>query len=77
LENTYVLTNITSDQVVLFAREQSINKTIEEALKNILAQKKVIEDLEAQKTHLFPRRRPIYTRETSDLQHHRHDQRPS
>jgi hypothetical protein len=50
LETTYVLTNITSDQVVLFAREQSINKTIEEALRKILAQKKVIEDLEAQKS---------------------------
>jgi chromosome segregation ATPase len=36
--------------VVLFAREQSINKTIEEALRKILAQKKVIEDLEAQKS---------------------------
>jgi hypothetical protein len=50
LETTYVLANITSDQVVLFAREQSINKTIEEALRKILAQKKVIEDLEAQKS---------------------------
>ena len=50
LENTYVLTNITSDQVVLFAREQSIDKTIEEALRKILAQQKVIEDLEAQKS---------------------------
>ncbi len=50
LENTYVLTNITSDQVVLFAREQSIDKTIEEALRKVLAQQKVIEDLEAQKS---------------------------
>ena len=50
LETTYVLTNITSDQVVLFAREQSINKTIQEALRKIVAQKKVIEDLEAQKS---------------------------
>jgi septal ring factor EnvC (AmiA/AmiB activator) len=50
LENTYMLTNVTSDQVVLFAREHSINKTIEEALRKILAQKKVIEDLEGQKS---------------------------
>jgi septal ring factor EnvC (AmiA/AmiB activator) len=35
---------------VLFAREQSINKAIEEALRKILAQKKVIEDLEGQKS---------------------------
>jgi hypothetical protein len=50
LETTYILSNVTSDQVVLFAREQSINKTIEEALRKILTQKKVIEDLEAQKS---------------------------
>ena len=50
LENTYLLTNITSDQLVLFAREQSINKTIEEALRKLIAQKKVVEDLEAQKS---------------------------
>ena len=50
LENTYILTNITSNDVVLFAREQSINRTIEEALQKILAQKKVIEDLETQKS---------------------------
>ena len=50
LETTYILANVTSDQVVLFAREQSINQAIEEALRKILAQKKVIEDLEAQKS---------------------------
>jgi hypothetical protein len=49
LETTYVLANITSDQGCC-SREQSINKTIEEALRKILAQKKVIEDLEAQKS---------------------------
>jgi hypothetical protein len=48
LENTYVLTDISSDMVLLFVREQSIDKTIEAALGKILAQKKVIADLEAQ-----------------------------
>lgn len=48
LENTYALTDISGDMVLLFVREQSIDKTIEAALGKILAQKKVIADLEAQ-----------------------------
>jgi septal ring factor EnvC (AmiA/AmiB activator) len=48
LENTYALTDISGDMVLLFVREQSIDKTIEAALGQILAQKKVIADLEAQ-----------------------------
>lgn len=48
LDNTYILSNITGDQVALFAREQSVNRAIEEALRKILNQKQVIEDLEAQ-----------------------------
>jgi hypothetical protein len=48
LENTYALTDISGDMVLLFVREQSIDKTIEAALGKILAQKKVIADLEVQ-----------------------------
>lgn len=45
---TYELTNLTSDQVALFVHERSIDKTVEEALRKILAQKAVIADLDSQ-----------------------------
>jgi uncharacterized protein Yka (UPF0111/DUF47 family) len=45
LQSTYALTNVTSDQVDLFVRQQSIDKTVEEGLRRILLQKGVVADL--------------------------------
>jgi hypothetical protein len=50
VEATYAISDVTSEQVALFVREQSIDKAIEEALQRVLAQKNVIADLEAKKT---------------------------
>jgi chromosome segregation ATPase len=47
---TYALTNITDEQVALFVRQQSINKTIEDALRQILAQKAIVAELDSQKS---------------------------
>jgi hypothetical protein len=49
IQNSYRLSNITDAQVSLFVRENSIDKTVEAALRRILAQKDVIADLESQK----------------------------
>jgi len=46
---SYALTNLTSDQVALFVQQKSIDKTVEEALRRILAQKQIVSDLEDQK----------------------------
>lgn len=46
---SYALTNLTSDQVALFVQQKSIDKTVEEALRRILAQKQVVAELEEQK----------------------------
>ena len=49
ISNTHQLTNISEAQVSLFLRERSIDKTIEAALRRILAQKDVIADLDSEK----------------------------
>ena len=49
LEATYSLSKMSPDQVALFVREKSIDKTVEAALQRILAQKGVIADLEKKK----------------------------
>ncbi len=49
VEATYALSSLTEEQVALFARQQSVNKTIEDALGRILAQKAAAADLDAQK----------------------------
>jgi hypothetical protein len=49
IQSSYQLTNITDAQVSLFVRENSIDKTVEAALRRILAQKDVIAELESQK----------------------------
>src|SRR5260370_12740851 len=46
---TYELTNITDEQVGLFIREKSIDKTVEHALRRILAQKAVVAYLSEKK----------------------------
>ena len=48
-QTTYALTNIDSDQVALFIREKSINKAVEDALQQIVAQKQVVSDLDDKK----------------------------
>jgi hypothetical protein len=49
LRTTYTLTDLTADQIALFVSQKSIDKTIEDALGKILAQQKVISDLDEQK----------------------------
>ncbi len=48
LEFTYALTNVTPEQVATFVQQRSIDKSVEEALRRIVAQKAVIEGLEQQ-----------------------------
>jgi hypothetical protein len=48
LPSVFALTNITSEQVGLFVQQKSIDKTIEDALRKILAQKAVVSDLSDQ-----------------------------
>ncbi len=50
LKTDYNLTNLNSGQVDLFLRQQSINKTVEDALRKILAQKNVVSELDDKKT---------------------------
>jgi hypothetical protein len=47
---TFAITNITSDQVALFVREKSIDKTAQDALEKIVAQKAVVADLDSKKS---------------------------
>jgi hypothetical protein len=49
-QTTFSVTNITSEQVAVFVREKSINKTVEDALQRIVAQKAVVADLESKKS---------------------------
>jgi hypothetical protein len=49
IQATYQLTDITDTQVDLFLREKSIDKTVEEALRRILAQKGVVAELDSKK----------------------------
>jgi hypothetical protein len=50
MHTDYSLTNLNSAQVELFVRQQSINKTVEDALRKILAQKNVVSELDDKKT---------------------------
>ena len=49
IQNSYQLSNVTDAQVNLFVRESSIDKTVEAALRRVLAQKNVIADLDSRK----------------------------
>ncbi len=49
IQNSYQLTNITDDQVSLFIRENSIDKSVEAALRRVLEQKSAIADLDSKK----------------------------
>lgn len=48
IQSSYQLTNLTGDQVAFFVQQKSIDKTVEDALRRVLAQKGVIADLNAQ-----------------------------
>jgi hypothetical protein len=50
VQTTYALSDLTDGQVGMWVRERSINKTLEDALRGILAQKKIVQDLEKQKS---------------------------
>jgi hypothetical protein len=49
VQNTYQLTNIDAAQVALFVRQRSINPSIEDALRRILARKEAVRELESKK----------------------------
>jgi hypothetical protein len=49
---TYSLSNLKSDQLALFVRQQTVDKTVEAALRKVLVQKAVIDELETKKTNL-------------------------
>jgi hypothetical protein len=49
LETTWQLTNINEEQLAIFVRQRSIDKTVEEALRRVLSQKEAIAELESQK----------------------------
>ena len=59
-QTTFAVTNITSDQVALFVREKSIDKTVEEALEEIVAQKAVVADLDSKKSDLDDEQSQIF-----------------
>jgi len=46
---SYTITDINSNLIATFVQQQSIDKSVEEALRKVLAQKDLIADLEAQK----------------------------
>src|SRR5260370_23910729 len=49
IEVSYTLTSITDDHVALFLRQKSIDKTGEDALRRIIAQKAIVADLDSKK----------------------------
>jgi hypothetical protein len=57
---TYQLTNVDAKQVALFVRQQSINKTVEDALRPILAQKDVVSELDDKKDACDEERKKIF-----------------
>jgi chaperonin cofactor prefoldin len=52
LHTDYLLTNLDSTHVDLFVRQQSINKTVEDALRRVLTQKSVVAELDTKKSAL-------------------------
>jgi hypothetical protein len=49
VDATYQIRNVDEPQIGLFIREKSIDKTVEEALRRVIAQKSVIADLDSKK----------------------------
>jgi hypothetical protein len=49
VETTYQVSNLRNEQIELFVRERSVDKTLEEALRKVQAQKAVVTNLDAEK----------------------------
>jgi hypothetical protein len=60
LDTTYALTNLPSEQVDLFLSQKSIDKTVEAALRRILAQKDVVGAIQAKADALEEESRGIF-----------------
>jgi hypothetical protein len=58
--NTVQISNVTKEQVDLFVLQQSIDRTIEEALRKVLAQKEVVADLEGRHSTLEDESQTIF-----------------
>ena len=58
--STFTVSSVTSDQVAVFVREKSIDKTVEEALEKIVAQKAVVADLDSKKDELDEEKQGIF-----------------
>jgi Carboxypeptidase regulatory-like domain len=56
----FVIRNITSDQVSVFVREKSIDKTVQDALEKVVAQKSVVSDLDSKKSDLDDEQEQIF-----------------
>jgi hypothetical protein len=59
-ETTYAVSNINSDRLELYVRQKSIDKSIEDAIRKVLAQKGVVADLESRKGERENERESIY-----------------
>ena len=59
-QTSFAVTNISSDQVALFVREKSIDKTVEGALQKIVAQKAVVANLESKRSDLDDEQMQIF-----------------
>ncbi|HTC36463.1 MAG TPA: carboxypeptidase regulatory-like domain-containing protein [Bryobacteraceae bacterium] len=59
-QTNYAITNVDSDQVALFVREKSINKTVQDALEKIVAQKAVVADLDSKTSDLDDEQMQIF-----------------
>jgi hypothetical protein len=57
---TFAVTNVTSDQIALFVRDKSIDKTVEDALQKIVAQKDIVADLDSRKSDLDDEQSQIF-----------------
>jgi hypothetical protein len=57
---SFAITNIDSDQVALSVRERSIDKTVQDALEKIVAQKAVVADLDSKNSDLDDEQMQIF-----------------
>lgn len=48
--NTFTISDVTGERVDLFLRQQSIDRALADALRKVVAQKQVVEDIESQKS---------------------------
>jgi len=57
---SFAVTNISSDQVAVFVRDKSIDKTVQEALEKVVAQKTVVAELGNKKSDLDDEQMQIF-----------------